>query len=136
MSRYTAFTDNNVFANPAINLVGNKIYEEIIKQFPAADLATTFVVTGKTSRIAQNEATGDAPNLAFITSDADVFSHLSKNAKAFFSPESLVFLKNTLQFKKYGFFFEIHLDTAISITSVLQDGLYLHETSKIPSNIL
>lgn len=135
MSRYTAFTDNQVFENHAINIVGNKLFDAIIVQYPAKDLSVLYAISGKTSRIAQNQATGSAQNLALVTSDTEIFSYLQSNVKSLFEPDTCIKLKNTLQFTKYNFFFEVHfLQTAIS--TVVQDSLYLHEIGKIPAYIL
>lgn len=135
MSRYTAFTDNSVFKNHAINIVGNLFYDSVIAEYPAKDFTSLMAVTGKTSRVAQGEATGEVPNLAFITSDADYFSFLSENVKSIFNPDKVVRFKNTLQFSKYNFNFELH-KSATALTIVTQDGLYLQNTSEIPSVIL
>jgi len=136
MSRYTAFTDNTVFLNKSFNLIGNIFFDTAVVEFPTKTISSLMCVTGKTSRIAQDEATGDVQNLAIITSDDDIFNHFSKNVKSIFNPDTAVKLKDTLQFTKFGFNFELHRDTSAALTIVTQDGLYLHQTSKIPAHIL
>lgn len=136
MSRYTAFTDQTVFKNKSLNIVSNIFYDATIAEFPAKDFTSLLCVTGKTSRIAQDQDTGTIQNIAFITSDQEIFDYFFNNVKSVFNPESVIRSTKGLFFTKYGFNFELHLDTALTLSIVTQDGLYFQSIAQIPSHIL
>jgi len=132
---YTAFTDNQVFNDNRINVLANTLYNAAIVEFDQKSISSLLCVTGTTAKVIQDAVTADAPNLAFITKDKDIIDFFFTNAKALFQPDEIIRLKNTLQFKKYEFCFEIHYDASLSLILDVS-GVFVQDDSEIPSNIL
>lgn len=132
---YTAFTDNKVFNDNRINVVANTLYNAAIEEFPALSVSSLLCVTGTTAKVIQDAVVADAPNLAFITSRKTIIDYFFANAKTLFKPDEITRLKNTLQFKKDGFCYEIHYDGTLSLILEVS-GVYVQDDSEIPSNIL
>lgn len=133
---FTAYTDQQVFDQPIINVACNAIITELEERNKSLIVPDIFALTGTPAKILQGAANTDVQNVPFITSDTALFNFLKNNLSSFLPDVyDVIKRKEVLKFKFTSVFFEIHLEIK-SITTVDVNGVSVQETSEIPNFIL
>lgn len=75
---YTAFTDQQVFQNPDVNVYCNAIYEELLATTTLRILVNNFAMTGTLAQIIDGAPLEELTVISFAFKDADLFEEVKK----------------------------------------------------------
>lgn len=130
---YSKFTEQKVFADPNINILCNRIYENLTNNFEGKVLSSEFCITGSVARIIQGDALSLIEVIPFITKDVAIYNFCKSSLPKLIGASATT-LKDRIQLNYKGVFLEIWFTIAIgTINSVT--GLAVQDSADIPLNI-
>lgn len=130
---YSIFTDEEVFADPNINILCNRIYENLTNNFVGKVLNSEFCITGTVSKIIQGASLSDVEVIAFITKDANIYNFCKSKLPKLIGASATT-LKDRIQLNYKGVFLEIWFTTSIGTINIITD-IAVQDTADIPLNI-
>jgi hypothetical protein len=133
---YTAFTDKEVFTDPAINAVMNVVFTDMIAEFTDVEVGTKLALSGSVSKVIQGVLSSDdaLSVLPLRTSSEDIFNFFIANGSRWFGVPVMVYPDRcTIAWSRV--YVELWLsESALTIEEV--DLLLCENHATIPSNIL
>lgn len=130
-----------IFADAKVNALADKLIYLLKQQFPPADEETPSIIdskfglTGKAAFILQDTGSGNCNQVVFITNDQEVFDYIAANLKSIFLPKKTATFKERLLIELDYVKIEIWIKN-VNLTWVIQDGVNLQESEKIPNELL
>lgn len=128
---YDNFTKQKVFSDELINILCNRIYENIQNNFSVK--TNNFCTTGSVAKIIQGQPLVEIPVIAFITDDTEIFKHIATKMAQFLGGTSVA-LKNRVQIEANNVFVEFWYTNAIGTINTVST-ISVQDLADIPTNI-
>lgn len=131
---FSTFTDQQVFDDASVNVLCNRIYENLIQKFGSGTFQDDFCITGTVARIIQGATLEDIKVIAFRTNDSDYFAHLANSLPKAIGATARAF-KDRIQMNYKGIYLEFWYAKPIGTINIVTD-LAVEDPADIPLNIL
>lgn len=131
---YSKFTDNEVFADPGVNVLCNRIMQSFTDVgLDVKIVEENFCLTGTVAKIIQGAALTDILVIPFITDNSSYYLHCAKAMPKAIGATA-VQLKEVIQIKYKSVFIEVWYTNDVGRINTVTD-LPVQDTAEIPSNI-
>lgn len=130
---YNNFTVQQVFKNHNVNVLCNRIYDALIKEFTAPTIEGAFCITGTVAKIIQGASLSDILVIPFITDDKQIFKFCGEQLPKLLQANA-VKLTDRVQMQYKGTYFEFHYISSITTIDTVTT-LQVQDESEIPANI-
>tara|TARA_B100000949_G_C14150239_1_gene394473 strand:- start:380 stop:778 length:399 start_codon:yes stop_codon:yes gene_type:complete len=129
---YTAYTDEEVFLNPAANIACNRLYDILVNKVPDEAIVDHFALTLNAARMVQGATVADVDRIAFITDSDPVFNFFLTQLGSFFELQQQINFQDRIQIiYTEQIFIEIwYVDDIGTVNDI--DGLYVQDPADIP----
>ena len=90
------FTASNHFEDNRLNALSDRLLFFVKENVSVSSTEEKLILTGKVAAIMQNELSGTATNLIFITAETEIFEYLNMNIQFIFPKVKTIFFKERL----------------------------------------
>lgn len=90
------YVTNQIFTDNRLNLIADRLFFYLDKEFTLKDIVSTFILTGKVSAILQEEMIGPATDFVFTTNDEAIYSFLLLHVDTFMKAKTVFKFKERI----------------------------------------
>jgi len=131
---YNNFTTEEVFLDESINILCNRIHEELINSFDGGHINDHFCITGTVAKIIQGAGAEDIVVVAFITDEDDIFDYVGGKLQVLLNPPGAIKFTDRIQMLFENVYVEIWHTVAMGTINTVSN-LRVQDTADIPAYI-
>ncbi|MDC7994481.1 hypothetical protein [Altibacter sp. HG106] len=131
---YSNFSDERLFLDEGVNIVLNRIYEELEESFPGLTLNDELCITGTLAKIIQGDPAQEIEVVPFITDNENIFSYSYEKLPVLLYKARAVRFKDRVQINLPNVLIEVWKTDDIGTVNVVT-GIAVQDPADIPANI-
>lgn len=131
---YNNFTTEKLFEDESINILCNRIWENLILVNDLATVNANFCLTGSPAKIVQGAGASLIKVVPFATGNAEIFTFCSNTLPSLINAKGAIKLTDRVQIVFDNVYFEIWYLTPLGTINTVSN-LRVHNTADIPAYI-